>query len=107
MGITDLRSPFSPYRVSVKQSDDPALYERISPITTANRLRVPLLVLHSDQDRNVVPQQTYHLVDELTRLGKRFELRMYYGEAHGLADPAHQLDSYERMVAFFDQHLKR
>lgn len=107
MGITDLRSPFSPYRVSVTPAQDPALYERISPITSADRLRVPLLILHSDQDRNVVPQQTYHLADELTRLGKSFELRMYYGEAHGLADPAHQLDSYERMLAFFDQHLKK
>ncbi len=107
MGITDLRSPFSSYRVSVTQAADPALYDRISPITTADRLRVPLLIIHADEDRNVVPQQTYHLVDELNRLRKPYELRMYYGEAHGLADPAHQLDSYERMVAFFDQHLKK
>lgn len=107
MGITDLRSPFSPYRVTAKQEDDPALYDRISPITSADRLRVPLLILHSNEDRNVVPQQTFHLVDELNRLGKPFELRMYYGEAHGLADPAHQLDSYQRMLAFFDQHLKK
>jgi dipeptidyl aminopeptidase/acylaminoacyl peptidase len=107
MGITDMRSPFSPYRATAKQSDDPALYDRISPITTADRLRVPLLIIHADEDRNVVPQQTYHLADELNRLRKPFELRMYYGEAHGLADPAHQLDSYERMVAFFDQHLKK
>ncbi|HWP03956.1 MAG TPA: S9 family peptidase [Gemmatimonadaceae bacterium] len=106
MGITDLRSPFSPYRVGVSEAENPDLYRRISPITSADQLQEPLLIIHSDQDRNVVPQQTYHLVDELRRLGKAFELRLYYGEAHGLADPEHQLDSYERMVSFFDQHLR-
>jgi dipeptidyl aminopeptidase/acylaminoacyl peptidase len=107
MGITDLRSPFSPYRVGVPEAENPDLYRRISPITSADQLRVPLMIIHSDEDRNVVPQQTYHLADELRRLGKPFELRMYYGEAHGLADPGHQLDSYERMMSFFDQHLKQ
>jgi len=106
MGITDLRSPFSPYRVGVPEADHPDLYRRISPMTSADRLRAALLIIHSDEDRNVVPQQTYHLIDELDRLGKPYDVRMYYGEAHGLADPAHQLDSYQRMVSFFDRHLK-
>jgi dipeptidyl aminopeptidase/acylaminoacyl peptidase len=65
-----------------------------------------LLILHSDQDRNVIPQQTYHLMDELDRQGKAYEVKVYRGEAHGLADPAHALDSYERIVWFFDRHLK-
>lgn len=106
MGITDMRSPFRPYRVAVSEADDPERYERISPITTADQIRVPLFIIHSDEDRNVVPQQTYHLVDELDRLGKDYDLRMYYGEAHGLADPDHQLDSFQRIEAFFDRHLK-
>jgi dipeptidyl aminopeptidase/acylaminoacyl peptidase len=69
------------------------------------KLRAPLLILHSDRDRNVPPEDTYRLVDELTRLEKRFEVVIYPNEAHGLADPAHQLDSYQRMTAFFDRWL--
>jgi dipeptidyl aminopeptidase/acylaminoacyl peptidase len=107
MGITDLRSPFSPYRVGVPESENPELYRLISPITSTDQLLAPLLIIHSDEDRNVVPQQTYHLIDELKRLGIAHEVRWYYGEAHGLADPVHQLDSYDRMVRFFDHHLKR
>jgi dipeptidyl aminopeptidase/acylaminoacyl peptidase len=55
----------------------------------------------------VPPEQTHRLVDELDRLGKPYEVQIYRGEAHGLTDPAHQLDSYERIVRFFDRHLRR
>jgi len=106
MGPTDLRPPFTPYTVGVDPKKNPELYHRISPITAVNDLRVPLLILHSDQDRNVIPQETYHLMDELDRQGKPYEVKFYRGEAHGLADPAHALDSYERIVWFFDRHLK-
>ena len=106
MGITDLRSPFSSYRVGVGERDNPELYERISPITSVNELQAPLLIIHSDQDRNVIPQQTYHLLDELDRQHKKYEVEIYRGEAHGLADPLHQLESYRRVLQFFDRYLK-
>jgi dipeptidyl aminopeptidase/acylaminoacyl peptidase len=106
MGPTDLRRPFTPYQVNVDQDENPELFDRISPITSVKSLRVPLLILHSDQDRNVVPQETYHLIDELERQNKPYEAKFYPGEAHGLADPAHALDSYQRMVWFFDRYLK-
>ena len=106
MGITDLRSPFSSYRVGVGEKDNPELYERISPITSVNELQAPLLIIHSDQDRNVIPQQTYHLLDELDRQHKKYEVEIYRGEAHGLADPLHQLESYRRVLQFFDRYLK-
>lgn len=110
MGVADRRGAFAArnfaFHVGRSEAEDPALYARLSPITRVGALRAPLLVLHSDGDRNVPPQQTHNLVDELARQGKEFEAHVYPGEAHGLADPGHQLDSYRRIMAFFDRHLK-
>ena len=54
----------------------------------------------------MIPQQTYHLLDELDRQHKKYEVEIYRGEAHGLADPFHQLESYRRVLQFFDRYLK-
>ena len=53
----------------------------------------------------MAPAQTYAFVDELERHHKPHELVMYPDEAHGLADPEHQRDSYRRIVGFFHRHL--
>ena len=111
MGPTDRRGrPGDRYRelqIGAKETEQPELYARVSPITQMDKLRAPLLILHADRDRNVAVEDTYRLVDELTRLNKSFEVMIYPDEAHGLADPAHQLDSYRRMIAFFDRWLSQ
>lgn len=111
MGPTDRRGrPGDRYRelqIGASEAEAPDLYERISPITSVAALKAPLLIIHSDQDRNVPPEETYRLQNELDRLGKAYDVVIYPGEAHGLADPAHQLDSYRRMISFFDRWLRR
>jgi dipeptidyl aminopeptidase/acylaminoacyl peptidase len=111
MGPTDRRGRkgdrYRELQIGAREEDDPDLYERISPITSISALDVPLLIIHSDQDRNVAPEETYRLIDELQRQRKPFESVIYPGEAHGLADPSHQLDSYHRMLKFFDRWLDR
>ncbi|HET6900454.1 MAG TPA: prolyl oligopeptidase family serine peptidase, partial [Vicinamibacteria bacterium] len=109
MGVADRRGPLAGrnfvFHVGKTEAEAPELYARLSPITQVEALRAPLLILHSDQDRNVAPEQTYSLVDELRRRQKPFEVQIYPGEAHGLADPVHQLDSYRRIVAFLGRTL--
>lgn len=111
MGPTDRRGRrgdrYRELQIGAREEDDPALYERISPIAQMASLRAPLLIIHSDQDRNVPPEESYRLLDELERLGKRYDAVIYPGEAHGLAEPVHQLDSYRRILAFFDRWLSR
>jgi dipeptidyl aminopeptidase/acylaminoacyl peptidase len=110
MGPTDYRRPLRSGRdvqIGKTEDEDPDLYRRISPVTAVANLRAPLLIIHSDSDRNVAPEHTFRFVDELERHNKRYDLKMYPGEAHGLADPQHQLDSYQRILNFFDRHLKR
>jgi dipeptidyl aminopeptidase/acylaminoacyl peptidase len=109
MGPTDRRGiggdSYRRLQIGATPQEDPELYNRISPITSVRDLRAPLLIVHSDADRNVSPEHSYNLIDELERLGKYYEAKIYPGEAHGLADPANQLDSYRRILTFFDRWL--
>ncbi len=111
MGPTDRRTAFLNRNRRLHIGERPTeeetleLYNRVSPISSVADLRAPLLILHSDRDRNVAPSQTYAFVDELERHHKPHELVMYPDEAHGLADPEHQRDSYRRIVGFFHRYL--
>ena len=118
MGPADRRSPFINHKLlprgwmefhigaGVTEQEDPELYRRVSPVAWVEHLRAPLLIIHSDRDPDVAPGMTYNLVDELERQHKAHEVMIYPGEGHGLADPAHQLDSYRRILSFLDRHLK-
>jgi dipeptidyl aminopeptidase/acylaminoacyl peptidase len=110
MGATDRHPPFLDrnrlFHIGTTPEKDPDLYNRISPITSVEDMTAPIFIIHSDGDRNVAPGLSYNFVDELERRGKPYEVAYYPDEAHGLADPAHQLDSYRRIVSFFDRHLK-
>ncbi|HJO05147.1 MAG TPA: S9 family peptidase [Acidobacteriota bacterium] len=110
MGPTDRRRFVNRSRlfhIGSSPDVDPDLYRRISPIALVGRLEAPLLIIHSDADENVAPAQSYELADALDRHHKEFEMVVYQGEAHGLADPAHQLDSYRRILAFLELHIGR
>lgn len=110
MGVADRRPPFAArnavFHIGATPAEAPDLYERVSPITAVDRVRHPLLVIHSDADRNVPPEHTYRLQDAFERAGVPHEVVVYPGEAHGLASPAHQLDSYRRIEHFLARVLE-
>jgi dipeptidyl aminopeptidase/acylaminoacyl peptidase len=83
-------------------------YRRSSPITYARDLRRPLLILHGMVDDNVHFQDSVQLVEKLIELGKSeyFEVMFYPKESHAFIRPESWTDEYERILRFFDQHLK-
>lgn len=87
-------------------ADSPAQYDVASPIDRAARISRPLLILHGTADVNVPYLHSVRLVDELMKLGKRFQFMMYPGELHYFRR-AHVLrDAWERVERFFDAHLR-
>ena len=88
--------------------ENPEGYKRSSPITYANELRKPLLILHGLVDNNVQVQDSMQLVEQLIRLDKTeyFELMIYPAENHAFARPSSWEDEYERILAFFEKNLK-
>lgn len=83
-------------------------YRRSSPITYADQLRRPLLILHGMVDDNVHFQDSVQLVEKLIELGKTeyFEVMFYPKESHAFIRPESWADEYERILRFFDQHLR-
>ena len=87
---------------------NPEAYKRSSPITYADKLERPLLILHGMADNNVHVQDSIQLMEKLIRLGKTqyFEAMLYPSENHGFVRPESWADEYERILAFFEKHLK-
>jgi dipeptidyl aminopeptidase/acylaminoacyl peptidase len=87
---------------------NPEAYRRSSPITYADKLERPLLILHGMSDDNVHVQDSIQLMEKLIRLGKTkyFEAMLYPSENHAFVRPESWADEYERILAFFEKHLK-
>lgn len=87
---------------------NPKAYERSSPIFYADKLERPLLILHGMVDDNVHAQDSMQLIEKLIRLGKTqyFEAMLYPAENHAFTRPSSWTDEYERILAFFEKHLK-
>jgi dipeptidyl aminopeptidase/acylaminoacyl peptidase len=88
---------------------NPQAYERSSPITYAEGIRSPLLILHGMVDDNVHVQDSTQLIEKLIKLGKTkyFEVMFYPSENHAFTKPESWTDEYERILQFFDRHLMR
>ena len=91
----------------VGPASDRDLFERLSPISRADRIRGPLLVFHGSEDPVVPLSQSRHLVDICRRAGAMVELVEYDGEGHGFRDPANVRDEYERTSDFLDTVVSR
>jgi dipeptidyl aminopeptidase/acylaminoacyl peptidase len=87
---------------------NPEAYKRSSPITYADKLERPLLILHGMSDDNVHVQDSIQMMEKLIRLGKTqyFETMLYPSENHGFVRPESWTDEYERILDFFEKHLK-
>lgn len=87
---------------------NPEAYNRSSPITYADKLERPLLILHGMADDNVHVQDSVQMIEKLIRLGKTpyFEAMLYPSENHGFVRPESWADEYERILALFEKHLK-
>lgn len=87
---------------------NPVGYQRSSPIFYADKLRKPLLILHGLVDDNVPAQDSIQLIEKLIRLEKTeyFEAMLYPSENHGFQRATSWADEYERILTFFEKHLK-
>jgi len=89
-----------------RPEDNPEAYKISSPITYADSLRKPLLILHGMVDDNVFFQDAVQLIAKLQRARKQFEVMVYPDESHSFNEPESWYDEYSRIEEFFNRHLK-
>ena len=86
--------------------DDPEVYARSSPITFIKKVKTPTLVLQGERDAEVPAPQAFEFWHALRSLGVETQLVVYADEGHHIRQPAHVRDRTERIVGWFDAHLK-
>ena len=92
-------------RMGVPLWEDRFQWIENSPIFYLNKVTTPMLMLHGDLDF-VSLAQAEEVFSGLKRLEKEAELVRYFGEGHVLSKPANIRDSWQRIVSWFDNHLK-
>ena len=84
----------------------PELYKERSPRYLADRIRVPVLILHGDADPIVDVKESLWLVEALQAAGNtQFEYAILEGANHGWPAELWQ-KGYEQARAFLDKHLR-
>jgi dipeptidyl aminopeptidase/acylaminoacyl peptidase len=104
---SDIGPWFSAY-LGVTHLDDPDEYLRQSPITFADRITTPLLILHSENDLRCPIEQAEQLFVMLRMLRREVDFVRFPGEGHELSrsgSPRHRQQRFEVILEFFGRHL--
>ncbi len=83
--------------------DNAAGYDDNSPIFFADRLKGKLLLAHGTGDDNVHIQNSYEMIEQLVRAGKRFEWAIYPDKNHGMGSSRDHL--LRRAIEFVAEEL--
>jgi len=86
--------------------DDPAVYEKSSPIRFIKNVKTPTLVIAGERDAECPASQSYEFWHALKTLNVPTQLIVYPGEGHLLLKPEHQADRLEQTVAWLDKYLQ-
>ena len=77
-----------------------------SPIFYLDRIETPLLLVHGSADTRVQSHLSDELFMFLRRLGKEVEYAKYPDEPHAVLGRANSIGYANRMIAWFDRHLR-
>ncbi|MFG0454310.1 alpha/beta hydrolase family protein [Shewanella mangrovisoli] len=112
-GVTDVAylvkssRRFTNYEVVKEQIGDDfsALYER-SPVSKADKISIPVLLLHGDKDRVVKVQHSREMFDELKSRKKNVEYIELENGDHYLSNNDHRLTTFKALDKFLADNLK-
>ena len=86
--------------------DDPAVYEKSSPIRFIKNVKTPTLIIAGERDAECPSSQSYEFWHALKTLGVPTQLIVYPGEGHLFIKPEYQVDRMDQTVGWFDKYLK-
>jgi dipeptidyl aminopeptidase/acylaminoacyl peptidase len=91
-------------RMGVPPYADMARYTRNSPLTYADRITTPILIIQGDLDFMGL-QQGEEMFTALFRLGKRARYVRYWGEGHTVESPANVRHMWGEIFAWLDRYI--
>ena len=104
--LGDLQS-WTEWEFGGKPWEVPEKYRKHSPLTYADRVKTPMLILHARDDRRCpLPMgQAYHKA--LKTRGVPTDLVIYPDEGHGIKQPLHREDVLRRTLDWFEKYDKK
>jgi dipeptidyl aminopeptidase/acylaminoacyl peptidase len=85
--------------------DNPAVYDRLSPIRAIKAARTPTFIYVGELDVECPPAQSLEFWHGMKAVGAPTSLVIYPGEGHRLRKPADQQDVEARTIQWFDRWL--
>lgn len=76
----------------------------VSPLFTIDKLSVPVLMMHGDDDQRVPYKQSKLYADALQQAGKTYEFYTLKGEGHGFSTSANMQQWLDRLDAFLRKY---
>ena len=101
---TDIH-PFTRQYLKATPWDDPAIYEKTSPIFYVNKAKTPTLIQHGDQDKRVPPPNAFELYQALKDRGVPVKLILYKGFGHPINKPKQQRAVLEHNYEWFAKYI--
>jgi len=86
--------------------DDPAIYNRSSPINFIRNVRTPTSAYVGADDIECPPPQTQEFWHALRALGVATSMVIYPNEGHGLRQPKNIADADRRVLEWFERYLR-
>jgi dipeptidyl aminopeptidase/acylaminoacyl peptidase len=100
-GIDEWMAPF----FGATAYDDPAIYAKLSPLTTIRSARTPTFLYVGERDVECPEPQTQEFWRGLKAFGVPTQMIVYAGEGHGIRQPADYLDLGRRELGWLDRYL--
>lgn len=105
-GVHDWSVSVAGLRVPTDTAERIRVARESSPISSVDKWKSPVLLIHGDDDRNVEFAQTVNLVRLLRQNGVDFEQIIWPDEIHDFLRHQNWVWSYSAAGTFLDKHLK-
>lgn len=109
-GTSDIGVPFSEVQFGGPRSKNLPWYVRHSPITYADSVNTPVLLIHGEEDERVLIEQSEQYFVALKRAGKNVEFVRMPKTSHGIFRAKHpriREEYFRRMLNWFGRSLNQ
>ncbi|RXZ81179.1 S9 family peptidase [Paenibacillaceae bacterium] len=107
-GTSDIGISYTEGIVGGNPWNDPQLLWERSPLAYADKVQIPVLIMHGEQDLRCPVAESDQWYTALKRLGQTTRLIRYPGSNHNflkLGKPAYRMDAQQQVNAWFAEHL--
>jgi dipeptidyl aminopeptidase/acylaminoacyl peptidase len=105
-GLSDIQS-WTKWEFGGRPWEVPAAMRKHSPLTHASKIRTPMLILHSRDDRRCPLPMGMMFYKALLARKVPTQMVIYPNEGHGIRQPRHRVDVLRRTLAWFRKYDRK